>query len=278
MVKILVVGDFHGKFPSKLKKEAKKADFVLSTGDFGGSDRLLKVIFKYFSEGWHNIVGPKKTKEYIMEDYNSGKNILKELNSLGKPVYTISGNWDFVRKSSLERTGGINVKMFPKIVKKMKNVFWWNRGIKKVQGIKILAFGGKVTAYEYLNKNGYFRDKPKKVKKFIKENKKEIDQIMKHGRKELDILFAHYPPYGYFDVVKYKGENPMNGKHVGFEGFTKYIKKYQPKVFICGHMHEYRGMKKLGKTLIIATGAAKEGRAVKLEIEKNKKIKVDFIN
>ena len=47
----------------------------------------------------------------------------------------------------------------------------------------------------------------------------------------------------------------MNGKHVGFKGYTEFIKKNKPTLFICGHMHEYQGEKKVGKTMIVATGS-----------------------
>ena len=43
-MKILVIGDFHGKFPVKLKEEVKKVDIVLCTGDLGGSKELLTII------------------------------------------------------------------------------------------------------------------------------------------------------------------------------------------------------------------------------------------
>ena len=42
-------------------------------------------------------------------------------------------------------------------------------------------------------------------------------------------------------------------------------------------MHEYQGMKKLGKTLIIATGSAKEGKAAIIDYDE-KKGKVKRIN
>ena len=33
-MKILAIGDFHGKFPMKLKKLAKSADLIVSVGDY----------------------------------------------------------------------------------------------------------------------------------------------------------------------------------------------------------------------------------------------------
>lgn len=93
------------------------------------------------------------------------------------------------------------------------------------------------------------------------------------------IFLIHYTPFGFFDKVRYK-KNPMYNKHVGFEPYTDIIKKYSPLLVICGHMHEYQGKKKLGKTTIIATGAASEGKAALIEIdEKRKKIKsVKFLS
>lgn len=275
-MKILVIGDFHGKFPKKLKEKAKEVDFILCTGDFGGSKKLLNVIFKYLGESWWKKIEIDKAKKYVLEDYNSGVKILKELDKLNKPVYIISGNWDFISKSKLERTAGLNLVNYPIIIRNSKNLKYWKRGIRRVHGINILAFGGQVTAGDYIDKKGFYKNKPKKLMKHIKDNKKETEQIMKYGRKDVDILFAHYPPYGYFDVVRYKGENPMNGKRVGFKGYTEYIKKYQPKLFISGHMHEYQGLKRLGRTNIIATGAAMNREAVIIDIN-DKKINIKFI-
>ena len=269
-MKILAIGDFHGIFPKKLKNIAKKVDLILCTGDLGGSEKLLKLIFKHFSGKWWKKVGVEKAKKYIMEDYNSGKRIINELASLNKEVYIISGNWDFISKSTLERTAGLNLTMYPKLIKKHKKLHYWKRGLKKVRGLDILAFGGEITAGEYVNKKSFYKDNPKKLAKHTKANQKHTNQIMKYSKKNLDILFAHYPAYGFFDKVKFKGENPMNGKHVGFMGYTEYIKKYKPKIFICGHMHEYQGKTELGNTIIIATGAAKEGKGAMIEFDEKK--------
>ena len=276
-MKILAIGDFHGKFPSKLKKEANKADLVFSIGDFGGSDRLLKIIFKYFYMGWHNYVGKKKAKELVMEDYNSGKRVIGELNKLKVPVYTIHGNWDFEDKKYSQRTAGLKLKKYSELIKNKKNIHFLKNRLINLKGLKLRAFGGNVTASAYLIDKKIFERK--KIEKFKKKNLRERKQLFKLKDKNIDILLAHYPPHGYFDIVKFKGENPMNGKHVGFKPYTEYIKKYQPRLFICGHMHEYQGKKKLGKTTIITIGSAKEGKAALIEFSEDKKknIKIKFI-
>lgn len=277
--RILFIGDFHGKFPTKLKSEIKKADIVFSLGDFGGSDKLLKVIFKYFAQGWYNVVGEKKAAQYVKEDYESGKKILEELGKFQKPIYTIPGNWDFLSHSKLERTAKLKFVLYPELAKKIKNLVWWRRGIKRVDNLKVLAFGGFLTSSNYTKKGGHFSKDKNKFAKYKRWEKKEINQLMKHASKDIDILISHWPMENYYDEVRYKGENPMNGKHVGFSGYLTFVKKYQPKVFVSGHMHEHQGVKKLGKTLVISTGSAKEGKACVLywPEKKGEKIKVELI-
>src|SRR3989344_3564517 len=166
-IKILAIGDFHGKLPKKLIKEAKKADFILSTGDFGGSDELLKIIFKYFYEDWWEKVGNKKAKKLILEDYNSGKRILKKLNNLKKQVYTVHGNWDFEETRHKERTAGLKIKRYSELMKKMKNLHFFKKKIIDINGLKVYCFGGMVTASIYTTKNEPFEGR--KRKKYIKQ-------------------------------------------------------------------------------------------------------------
>ena len=275
-MRILAIGDFHGRFPVKLRKEVAKADLVLCTGDLGGSDKLLKILFKYFGEKWWNIIGKKKAKQYVLEDYRNGKKIIGELGKLGKKIYVINGNWDFATSASWERTAGLNIVRYPKLMRKRKNLVPVNRSYKRLGGLNVLFFGGMVTTGAYLEK-GVRKDVERGT--YIERNRKEVSHIMKYVKKDVDILFAHYPPFGYFDKVKHKGENPMNGRHVGFKGYTKFIEKNQPALFVCGHMHEYQGKKKIGKTIVVTTGSAKNGEAaiIDFDIEKKRVKKVEFV-
>ena len=248
---------------------------VLCTGDLGGSDKLLKLIFKYFKQKWWTRVGDKKAKQLVLEDYRSGKRILGELGGLGREIYMASGNWDFTTRSKAERNLQMKIVSYSKLMKKKKNLKFANRVFKKIKGVNVLFFGGIMTAGVYTE--GVF-DK-KETKKYIKKNQSETHHLMKHVKRDVDILVAHYPPFGYFDKVKFKGENPMNGKHIGFKGYTKFIKENQPVLFICGHMHEYQGKKKIGKTVIVATGSAKEGKCAIIDFdEEKKKVKsIEFV-
>ncbi len=270
-MRILVIGCFHGKFPSKLKKLAESCDFILSTGDFGGSEKLRKFMFKNFSAGYSDKLGKKKMREYYLEDYNHGKRIIKELDTIKKPVYTIDGNWDFRGTADVKKDYGLNFKSYPKIIGKTNHIKFLNKKIRTIEGLNIYPHGGLMLASIFHTDN-YFKDRHKLYKHWHAKQRK---QLFKQKSKRLDILLAHCPPYGYFDKVKYKGVNPMNGKHVGFKPYNEYVKKYHPKLFICGHMHEHHGIKKLGKTTILSHGPAQDGKAAIIDYSDGKfKIKL----
>ena len=94
-MKILAVGDFHGKFPEKLKKIAGKVDLILSDGDYTGIDEFrpaLKKMFQLLAKGKKTsvkeILGKKKYIKLEKKDYAIGKIVLKEINKIG--IKTIS--------------------------------------------------------------------------------------------------------------------------------------------------------------------------------------------
>ena len=116
------------------------------------------------------------------------------------------------------------------------------------------------------------------MKKRREKTKKKLFEIIRKTKGKRIFLF-HYTPKGFFDIIKDK-ENPHHGESAGINFFLQAIKRYKPKLVICGHMEEYQGKKKLGQTLIVATGAASEGKAAVIEFdeEKGKVRKVRFLN
>jgi hypothetical protein len=97
-------------------------------------------------------------------------------------------------------------------------------------------------------------------------------------KKEWSIFNFHAPPYGYaLDLAPELTKDliqAMDRKiHVGSKAVAKMIQKYQPFLSLHGHIHESRGIQKLGKTTMINPGSEySEGilRGAILEIEKGK--------
>lgn len=83
------------------------------------------------------------------------------------------------------------------------------------------------------------------------------------------VLLTHAPPYGARD------ELPCG--HVGSKAIQKFINRVD--LIICGHIHEAKGLEKVGKTIVVNPGEASKGSCTLITVEENKgkPIQVEFI-
>jgi Icc-related predicted phosphoesterase len=73
------------------------------------------------------------------------------------------------------------------------------------------------------------------------------NKIKNTPKKYADVFLSHIPPYGVLDLSARFGIN-----HIGSKSLLKSVKKYQPKLVICGHSHIWGGFtRKIGDTLVI---------------------------
>ena len=101
---ILAIGDLHGTFSKKLESIARKKeiDLIVVVGDYSGIQdwrSYFKHMFKRARKKEPRIspemfFGEKKYKQILKKDLEFGKEILKKLNNLNKPVISIFGNSD----------------------------------------------------------------------------------------------------------------------------------------------------------------------------------------
>ncbi len=249
-LKILCIGDLHGYVPKNAAKivERENPDFIINTGDFCNADKSRALIFKNWNKlsgrSLADVVGKKKLKEIYSEEIKSSYAPIKFLTSLKIPVYTITGNNDFVKKDIkwLKEDIGLKEKSFEELIAKSK--------------IKILN-KKEIGKFQLLGKSGYFGFGDYNLKRREKDLKKLFENTK--GRKnEKTIFVSHSPPYGILDIVGWK-KSPMYKKHVGDVAYRKIIDKYKPALNICAHMHENQGIKRVGKTIVLNLGLAKEG-------------------
>ncbi|MBR4026991.1 MAG: metallophosphoesterase family protein [Lachnospiraceae bacterium] len=110
--------------------------------------------------------------------------------------------------------------------------------IYEFEGIRILGLGG---SYRY--KMGTNQYTEKEMKRRVRKLAFKLFR-----KKGFDILVTHAPAYGVND------EEHLS--HRGFETFGKLIEKYEPKLFVHGHVHMNYGTKypredQLGNTRVI---------------------------
>ncbi|PIU75595.1 hypothetical protein COS75_03430 [Candidatus Pacearchaeota archaeon CG06_land_8_20_14_3_00_35_12] len=282
-MKILAIGDFHGKICPNIKKvlEKKEYDTILCAGDFTGMAKIRDIIFKSWKEEkapWYEIIGIKKAKRLLKEDFNLGVDILKYLNSLRKKVFLVFGNsdyyrsWVFPKKKKGKLTYGYLEPLgcFNDVIKKLPNLNLIQKEKRKINNLIIGGHGEylDVTIFVATNVLNETKEEHKIRLKRYKRRKKEVFDLFK-GKKP-DIFLIHYPPYKVLDIVKYKN-SPLYKKHAGFEPYTQVIKEYKPFLVICGHMHEYQGIKKIGKSIMVNPGLAEKGRFAVIDVDSNKK-------
>ncbi|MBI2629557.1 metallophosphoesterase family protein [Candidatus Pacearchaeota archaeon] len=273
-MKVLIAGDFHGKFPKKIEEEAKKADLIISSGDFANSDKIRKIIFKnWVGKSWYEAVGEKKARILEKESFDSGLKVLRKINSLGKKFYFVWGNSDFYKEGKKE----LIPNYYEDKIRKMKNLILIDKKKKRMGEIQIIGHGGYVDVTDFIRHPvDDDREKQKEREERYNKNKKELGKLFKKGKVKDFIFLTHYTPYKIFDRIKMRG-SPMYHRHAGFEPYNEVIKKYKPFLVVCGHMHEYQGVKKIGGSTIINPGAVSEGKAAVVEIEKKSIKSVRFI-
>jgi Icc-related predicted phosphoesterase len=282
-MKILAIGDFHGKFPEKLRKRIKKEkpDLIISVGDYfpwSMKKEFFKYCYKRSCNLW-DVLGKKKFKKNTLEDLKKGeKTVIEKLNSLGL-VITVIGNYDhktindqYPSENWREEWKWVRQDFFSKIIKKYKNI--------KRFDYKYAKFGGLIFI------GGYGHSSPGRVKsRAYQKHKRKLDNLFKKFRKENKegrvIFVFHNMPYNCkLDKIRDK-EAPKEsyGRHYGSKLIRRIINKHKPILGIGGHMHENQGKIKIGKTTVINTGAVMEGKAALIEFDdkKGKVRRVGFI-
>ncbi|AKB28239.1 Cacineurin superfamily phosphoesterase [Methanosarcina siciliae T4/M] len=83
------------------------------------------------------------------------------------------------------------------------------------------------------------------------------------------VLLTHAPPLGARDELPFG--------HVGSKSIQKFLDRVD--LIVCGHIHEAKGMEKVGKTIVVNPGEACKGACALIEIEENgkKPIEVELV-
>ena len=263
-MKVLIVGDPHGS--EKVKKiPVKGVDLILITGDMGKSDILRKIAFEN-TEREKKGLPPKYSSAYrkkgFMQTYNSAVKILKYFSKFA-PVYVVFGNIEKTNPQTIERSEQIGIKLpfLENTIKKMKGVRAINHKSAKFKGLKIGGINNFIDV-------SWVKTFASKDKSFMKRAKKETGRAKKTLNKfgRVDILLCHQPPYSVLDKVNFpQAPKHWQGKHAGSKTILNYIKKKQPRYVFCGHIHEGKGKKRVGETIVYNAGVA--GDYVLLDIE-----------
>lgn len=89
----------------------------------------------------------------------------------------------------------------------------------------------------------------------------EIERVLKlfdESGEDL-VLVTHTPPYGL--EVDFTGS-----KHIGSKVIRRFVEVVQPFLVSCGHVHEGRAISKLGRSVVVNAGPARNGYCAVIDI------------
>jgi len=280
-MRLLIIGDLHGNMP---KIHYKDYDAIIAPGDFC-SDSLRKYMFQALKKRltnpkskveWYDLIGKKKAEKEVRKSLEDGRKVLKNLNSYGKPVYIVPGNWDWIAEEDAKW------KFFKKenyeyIIKGLENIVDVHHKIINIKDYQIIGYGISSGPEYPQYKEDLDSKNKKKLRKMKKHYKREfgrIDSIFKKASKPV-IFLSHNVPFNTpIDKITSR-ESPRYGYHYGSLIARKLIEKYQPLVSIGGHMHEHFGKCRIGKTTAINAGFGSYANTL-IELQGNKIKKLEF--
>ncbi len=262
-MKILLLADFGGLFPEKLRKRLEKADWDIGlvAGDFADIKAIRDIFLKYGNKEreYYNKLSKARKQEIKKKKFRTGMDVLKKLNSLGRPVYLVSGNNEIA-----------DYRWFSKTVSRYGNLKLIDDKLSKFSRLALVGIR---------NEHRVYGERGRLTREDFYDYQENMLKGNFRGAKTKNIiLLSHYPPYGCRLDKLPKNAKLNPGSHVGSYLIREIIERLYPPFVICGHLEELGGVCKIGKTVVINPGGADVGKYAILEVNnKNfRKSKIRF--
>lgn len=287
MLKFLIIGDLHGAIP-KIHTNIDDIDAIIAPGDFCGDDirSYYKKLFELIKERGDDTLNlddvcPKwKQKIYEIKSFRKGRKVLKYLNSLGKPVFLVPGNWE---PTELENGREKGSNKWDNLKKGLENLNDIESRKVNFKGITLIGHGStsapepleKLSKKEFDDEEEY-KEYNSRVKYFqCIQNK--LSKYMQNAKNPVIFLTHNVPQNTKLDKINAPGSYVHN-KHFGSTIARNLIEKHQPMLCIGGHIHEGYGKTKLKKTTCINAGFGGDvNTIVEIDEKKVKVTNVEFI-
>lgn len=178
------------------------------------------------------------TKEKALEILESLYNVFK------KPIYFVPGNCDNPELLNIDEVMDKPIYNIHCRIRSVKNYLFYGIG------------GSNITPF-----TTFIEWREDQIKSFIDK----VDVINKSNKL---IMVTHIPIYSVMDEV--------NGRNIGSKILRTFLEKYQPILWITGHLHEYSNYVKIGNTIVLNPGPFMFGYYALVTI--NAKIEIEINN
>jgi len=163
---------------------------------------------------------------------SEAEEILEVISRAGLPIFFVSGNCDSPELLTWDPEGLNAVNL--------------NGKSERFSGYSFLGVGGGSGKFGTLTELEE------------EEFEKVLDQF--DVSEEFLILLTHSPPHG--TEVDFTGT-----KHIGSTAIRRFVEKIQPLLVCTGHAHEGRGITKIGRTIVVNAGPAKNGFCAIIDVD-----------
>lgn len=270
-MRLLLIGDFHGRVPDMLREKLSSygIDACLCVGDLCEADEMRQIFFMHLPELRQGTspadifrLIPAETHRSAMDSMQA---VLDFLAQLQVPVFLVPGNVDYLAETVKLLTCAVDKLVLEERISATENLYLLEKEAIDFSGYQILGYGGlRMRAVEAQSQ----------MEELCRRELEQLSLKVVDWRRA--IFLAHWPPYGTLDQIQDPG-SPLHGEHWGTEFFLRFIEWRQPLVFACGHIHEQQGKANIGQTLVINPGCAREGQAAILTLVAGKIGDLDFI-
>jgi uncharacterized protein len=140
---------------------------------------------------------------------------LAQLNDLPVPVLAVRGNMD---APEMER-----------LLEQYPNIASLHQKKVTIKGVTFVGLGGTI---------------PVPFSSMVGFREKRLIEAMGRLMEADSVLVVHPPPYGTLD-------EGFGNMHAGSRSLRRFILEKQPRILICGHIHERPGRASIEKTLVV---------------------------
>lgn len=158
--------------------------------------------------------------------------LIGQLNDLPIPVLAVRGNMD---SQEVE-----------KLLEQYPNISSLHKKKVTINGVSFVGLGGTIPV-------------PFRSRICLREKRliEETDYLIERD----SVLVSHPPPYGTLD-------EGFGNLHAGSRGLRRLILEKQPRMLICGHIHERPGVAFLAKTIVVNCSMGRSGAGAMIGMNK----------
>ena len=174
-------------------------------------------------------------------NYFNSNDVVEQFNHMPVPVLAVRGNTDLEKVDHLlndyPNTSSLHLKE------------------QKINGQKFVGISGTI---------------PVPFRSRIRLREKSTINTLEALVDDSSVLVVHSPPRGVLDEA-------FGKFHSGCRRLHQLIVQCQPRLVLCGHIHERPGIAAIGRTTVVNCNIARRGRGAMVELDPEGSLKVEML-